>query len=77
MNIILLEARHDLIEDIEKDLREIKISHNSVDSLTNNPSVYFKCLSYSKQQSIIIVQTGKLQKLVAKFNNKVESLKIK
>ena len=77
MNSILLKARHDLIEDIENDLRVIKMQQNSVDSLNNNPSAHFRSLPYHKLQSIKIVETGKLQKLVSNFNNKVESLKIK
>ena len=77
MDIILLQARHQLIESIENDLREIKMQQESVDSLNNNPSAHFKSLPYHKLQSHIIVETGKLQKLVTKFNTKVESLKIK
>lgn len=77
MNAILLEARHDLIESIENDLREIKMQQSSVDSLNNNPSTYYKNLTYSALQKHIIIETGKLQKLAAKFNTKVESLKIK
>ena len=64
-------------EDIERDLKEIRMQKDSLDSLNNNPSTYFRNLPYHKLQKHIIIETGKYQKLVLKFNQKVESLKIK